>query len=60
VPDRFESERRDFFERVAQAYRDIAAAEPLRVRQIDADREPESIAVEVRRIIDDYVALQRG
>jgi dTMP kinase len=60
VPDRFESERHDFFERVAQAYRDIAAAEPLRVRQIDADREPESIAVEVRRIIDDYVALQRG
>jgi dTMP kinase len=34
--DRFESERQDFFARVRQAYLDIAAREPQRVRIIDA------------------------
>ncbi|MEE4185681.1 MAG: dTMP kinase [Gammaproteobacteria bacterium] len=34
--DRFESERHEFFARVRQAYLDIAASEPARVRIIDA------------------------
>jgi dTMP kinase len=34
--DRFEREQQDFFQRVRQAYRDRAAAEPRRYRVIDA------------------------
>lgn len=36
--DRFESERREFFERVRSVYLDIARANPERVSVIDADR----------------------
>jgi dTMP kinase len=35
-PDRFESERREFFERVRSAYLERAAAEPRRFRVVDA------------------------
>lgn len=35
-PDRFEQEKVDFFERVRQAYLDMAAAQPHRYRVIDA------------------------
>jgi dTMP kinase len=34
--DRFESEREQFFERVRQAYLDLAAKEPQRIVVIDA------------------------
>ena len=37
-PDRFEQEKVDFFERVRQAYLDMAAAEPQRYRVIDASQ----------------------
>jgi len=36
VLDRFEAEERTFFERVREAYRDLAKADPARVRFIDA------------------------
>ena len=35
-PDRLESEREDFFDRTAAAYRELAEMEPERVRTIDA------------------------
>ena len=35
--DRIEEADRSFFERVAKGYQEIAAAEPKRIRQIDAD-----------------------
>lgn len=38
VQDRFEQERAEFFGRVRTAYLDIAAAEPNRVRVVDASR----------------------
>ncbi len=37
-PDRFEREQVEFFERVRQAYLDMAAAEPARYRVIDTNR----------------------
>lgn len=44
VVDRFELERRDFFERVRAAYLDRARREPDRIAVIDASGEPEQVA----------------
>jgi dTMP kinase len=43
-PDRFESERREFFERVRARYLDQARAEPGRFRVIDASADLETVA----------------
>ena len=57
APDRFESEALEFFERIRAGYLEIAAAEPQRVRVIDASRGlPEvtaDIAATIRRFIDE-------
>ena len=53
APDRFERERRDFFERVRGAYLERAAADPGRVRVIDADRDPATIRGEMLAIIEE-------
>jgi len=47
-PDRFESERVDFFERVRQCYLDRAARDPARFRIVDAGGDVEQVAVAVR------------
>lgn len=47
-PDRFESERVDFFERVRQCYLDRAAREPARFHVVDAGRGVEEVAAGVR------------
>jgi len=47
--DRFEAEERAFFERVRAAYRDLAKAEPGRVRIIDGSKAPEEVKVEVEK-----------
>jgi dTMP kinase len=44
VGDRFEQAEREFFQRVEAGYRSIAAAEPDRVRLIEADLAPERVA----------------
>lgn len=44
VPDRIERERDGFFERVRQAYRERAAADPVRFRVIDASRPADAVA----------------
>ncbi len=46
VPDRLEREDEDFFVRVAEAYEEIAAAAPGRVRVIDASRPPGEVLAE--------------
>ncbi|MDR3214548.1 MAG: dTMP kinase [Azoarcus sp.] len=46
-PDRFERERRDFFERVRAAYLERARREPGRFRVLDATRPPDGIAADV-------------
>jgi dTMP kinase len=47
VADRFARRGTDFHERVAAAFRAIAAAEPDRVRLIDAARPPEAITADL-------------
>ena len=42
-PDRIERERDDFFERVRRAFLDRAAAEPERIRVVDASRPLEAV-----------------
>jgi len=49
VPDRIESERDEFFERVRAAYRARAAADPARFRVIDASRPAADVAAEAVR-----------
>jgi dTMP kinase len=41
--DRLEREDDGFFARIADAYRDLAEAEPQRVRRIDASQPPERV-----------------
>jgi dTMP kinase len=47
LDDRFEAEKEAFFERVEEAYAALAAAEPQRVRIIDADGDPGTVAERV-------------
>ncbi|HEY4973782.1 MAG TPA: dTMP kinase, partial [Steroidobacteraceae bacterium] len=53
--DRFEDEDRRFFERVRARYLDLAAAEPARVRIIDASAAPESVAAQALAAIADLL-----
>lgn len=48
--DRFEVEQGDFFHRVRQAYLDLAAAEPGRIRVVDCARELDDVQVAIREI----------
>ncbi|MST00384.1 MAG: dTMP kinase [Pedosphaera sp.] len=48
-PDRFEEADRDFFNRVERGFAAIAAAEPDRVRVIDASRPVEVVSAEILR-----------
>jgi dTMP kinase len=50
-PDRFETERHDFFERVRKAYLARAARFPARVRVIDAGGSIESVEAAVRNLV---------
>jgi dTMP kinase len=51
APDRFEREKADFFERVRAAYLARAAADPGRVRVIDASQTPDAIRLQVEALI---------
>lgn len=51
APDRFEREQADFFERVRNAYLRRAAADPARIKIIDASQTPEAIRREVGGIV---------
>lgn len=51
APDRFEREKADFFERVRNAYLRRAAADPARIKIIDAAQTPEAIRREVEGIV---------
>ena len=51
APDRIESERGEFFERVRAAYLARAAAEPGRFRVVDASQPVEAVVADVRRLL---------
>lgn len=53
--DHFERETREFFERVRRAYLQIAAAEPERVRLIDASRSPEAVQAAIEQALDAFL-----
>jgi dTMP kinase len=48
--DRMEEADRSFFERVENGYRQIAAAEPGRVKTIDATQDPERVQADIWRL----------
>ncbi len=54
-PDRFESEALAFFERVRQAYLDIARRDPERVKIIDASRSLAEVQAQVRAAIENFL-----
>ena len=60
LPDRFEQETRDFFERVRQGYLTIAAAEPARVKVIDAAPDLAQVQRQISRVIQDFLRVQHG
>ena len=53
--DRFERERVEFFERVREGYLQIAAAEPGRVKIIDATGDVQQVGHAVRAAIDAFL-----
>ena len=53
-PDRFETERREFFERVRETYLERARREPRRMRVVDADGTIEEVEARIR----DFLAEQ--
>lgn len=58
--DRFESETVEFFERVREGYLELAAAEPRRVRVVDASRPPGEVQAEVRRLVREIWPVRQG
>ncbi len=58
-PDRFETERAGFFERVRRAYLQRAAREPARFAVIDADRGVDEVEADVRAALTTLVGHGR-
>ncbi len=50
--DRFESERAEFFERVRDAYRARAAAEPTRIAVVDASQSVDRVASQILELLE--------
>ncbi|HVE50688.1 MAG TPA: dTMP kinase [Casimicrobiaceae bacterium] len=50
--DKFERERESFFDRVREAYRARAAADPKRFRVIDSTRDIDVVRIDLDRIVD--------
>lgn len=56
VKDRLESAGNDFYQKVAQGYREIARREPDRVVLVNGDRSIESIHAEIWRVVKNKIA----
>jgi dTMP kinase len=52
VPDKFEREQAAFFERVRDAYLQLAAAEPARIKVIDSSTSIDAIRGQIRRHLE--------
>jgi dTMP kinase len=59
VRDRFEEAGRSFFERVAEGYRAIAAAEPKRVQVIDGAADPNTVSVAIWNLVQTRLPTAR-
>jgi len=57
-PNRFEAEGLAFQERVREGYRRLARREPDRVRLICADRRPDEIQAEIRRVVSERLGVR--
>jgi dTMP kinase len=55
APDRIESERGEFFERVRAAYLARAKAEPGRIKVVDASQAPQAVVADVRRLLGQWL-----
>jgi dTMP kinase len=55
VRDRFEEADRSFFDRVAQGYEAIAAAEPQRVKVVDARATVESVSAAIWKLVEPLI-----
>lgn len=51
TPDRMECEKRDFFERVRNAYKSIAENHPEAVSLVNADRPPEAVFADIWELV---------
>ncbi len=58
-PDRFEAERREFFERVRSTYLDRAAREPRRFRVVDATGTVDAVERAIRASLEDLLGATR-
>ena len=54
-PDRLEREDGAFFEAVARVYEELAAAEPDRIRVVDAERAPDEVLADVVGAVEDLL-----
>jgi dTMP kinase len=52
-PDRFESEARDFFDRVRQAYLELARSNPQRYRVVDASQPLEAVQTQISKVLEE-------
>ena len=55
APDRLEQGGAEFFSVVADAYRELAAAEPERFRVLDASLPPEQLVAQALAALDDLL-----
>ncbi len=55
APDRLESEQETFFAEVARCYDELAAADPQRIRVLDATRSPEELLTAALAELDDLL-----
>jgi dTMP kinase len=55
APDRLELAGADFFRAIADAYRELAAAEPERIRVLDASLPPERVVAQALEALADLL-----
>jgi dTMP kinase len=55
APDRLELEGREFFDRIGEAYLELAAAEPERIRVLDASLTPDEVLAKALEALRDLI-----
>jgi dTMP kinase len=55
APDRLEQEGSEFFQRIADAYQQLAASEPARIRVLDASLPPEQVVAQAVAALADLL-----